>query len=122
QDATWRVELECSTDAWKLVGECYLQMQDFDKALQALQAASDKSEDPALHIRLGSVLLVKKRWKQARDTFLRSIQFKPTAEAWSGVAYAELRSDDLRPSYEALCEANLLDNERCDVWALLCLV
>lgn len=27
----------------------------------------------------------------------------------------------LRPR-QALCEANLLDNERCDVWALLCLV
>lgn len=23
---------------------------------------------------------------------------------------------------QALCEANLLDHERCDVWALLCLV
>ena len=113
-----------SHQAWMLAGECYLQMQDFDKALQALQMAvsDNKLEDPALYIRLGSVLLVKKRWKQARDTFLRSIQFKPTAEAWSGVAYAELRSDALGSSYEALCEANLLDHERCDVWALLCLV
>lgn len=111
-----------SHEAWMLAGECYLQLQDFDQALQALQMAVSGLEDPALYIRLGSVLLVKKRWKQARDTFLRSIQFKPTAEAWSGVAYAELRSDALGPSYEALCEANLLDNERCDVWALLCLV
>eukprot|EP00435_Cladocopium_sp_Y103_P053579 s274_g17.t1 len=108
-----------SHQAWMLAGECYLQLQDFDQALQALQMAVSGLEDPALYIRLGSVLLVKKRWKQARDTFLRSIQFKPTAEAWSGVAYAELRSDALGPSYEALCEANLLDNERCDVWALL---
>ena len=64
------------------------------------------------------------------------------AQAWSGVAYAEFRSDELSTCYEAraidawgpredmlgstlqqaLCEANLLDNERTDVWALLCLV
>ncbi|CAJ1446567.1 unnamed protein product [Effrenium voratum] len=112
-----------SREVWKLAGECYLQMQDFDKALQALQSAlSESEEDPAIHIRLGSVLLVKKRWNQARDSFLRSIQIKPTAEAWSGVAYSEFKSEALRPCYEALCEANLLDNERCDVWALLCLV
>ncbi|CAE7206747.1 Cfap70, partial [Symbiodinium pilosum] len=114
-----------SYEVWKLAGECYVQLQDFDKALQALQTAlafDDGVEDPVLHIRLGSVLLVKKRWKQARDAFLRSIHATSTAEAWSGVAYAEFRSDELSTCYEALCEANLLDNERTDVWALLCLV
>ncbi|CAE8592962.1 unnamed protein product, partial [Polarella glacialis] len=79
-------------------------------------------DDPAIYIRLGSVLLVKKRWKHAREAFLRSIQSQPTAEAWSGVAYAEYRSEELNTSYEALCEANVLDNERADVWAQLCLV
>merc|ERR1712083_696831 len=74
------------------------------------------------YIRLGSVLLVKKRWKQAKDQFLRSIHYQATAEAWSGVAYAEYRSDELQMCYEALCEANLLDNERSDVWAQLTLV
>mmetsp|Transcript_9050 Transcript_9050/g.21671 ORF Transcript_9050/g.21671 Transcript_9050/m.21671 type:complete len:1021 (+) Transcript_9050:45-3107(+) len=113
-----------SYEVWKLAGESYVQLQEYDKALQALQTALsfDKEEDPALHIRLGSVLLVKKRWKQARDAFLRSIQARRTAEAWSGVAYAEFRSEELSTCYEALCEANLLDSERCDVWALLCLV
>lgn len=116
---------EASYEVCKLAGECYVQLQDFDKALQVLQAAlafDDRDEDPALYIRLGSVLLVKKRWNQARDAFLRSIQAKSTAEAWSGVAYAEFRSDQLSSCYEALCEANLLDTERTDVWALLCLV
>merc|ERR1712176_359570 len=81
-----------------------------------------KIEEPAVFIRLGSVLVAKKRWKQAREAYLRSIQYLPTAEAWTGVAYAEYRSDELQMCYEALCEANLLDNERPDVWALLTLV
>jgi tetratricopeptide (TPR) repeat protein len=114
-----------SQETWRLLGECYFQLQDFDRALQALQTAlsfEKKFEDPAVYVRLGSVLLVKKRWKQARDAFLRSIQYKSTAEAWSGVAYAELRSEECQMCYEALCEANLLDNDRPDVWAQFTLV
>merc|ERR1719356_2025406 len=96
-----------------------------DGALQAYNHAMGferKFEDPHVFIRLGSVLVAKKRWKQAREAYLRAIQLLPTAEAWSGVAYAEYRSDELQMCYEALCEANLLDNERPDVWALLTLV
>jgi len=114
-----------SKEAWRLAGESYLQIQEFDRALQALQTSlsfEHKFDDPAIYIRLGSVLLVKKRWKQAREAFLRSIQSQATAEAWSGVAYAEYRSEEYQTSYEALCEANILDNERADVWAQLCLV
>jgi tetratricopeptide (TPR) repeat protein len=114
-----------SREAFRLAGECNFQLQDYDKAMQVLHHAMSsekKFEEPTVYIRLGSVLLVKKRWKQARDAFLRSIQYRPTAEAWSGVAYAEYRSDELQMCYEALCEANLLDNERADVWAQLALV
>merc|ERR1712217_830658 len=92
------------------------------QAFQHAMSFEQKFEDPAIYIRLGSVLLMKKRWKQARDAFLRSIHYQPTAEAWSGVAYAEFRSEELQTCYEALCEANLLDNERSDVWAQLTLV
>lgn len=116
---------QASQEAWRLAGECYVQLQEFDKAMQAIQQAmalGQKFEDPGIYIRLGSVLLVKKRWKQARDAFLRSIQLTPTAEAWSGVAYAEYRSDELQFCYEAACEANLLDNQRADIWMQLCLV
>ena len=63
------------------------------KALQT--AASEKLSDATLFIRLGSVLLVKKRWKQARDAFLQSIQSKATAEVWrlvKGVASAMFRA------------------------------
>jgi len=115
-----------SREAFRLAGECHFQLQDYDRALQvlhhALSSKEEKFEEPSVYIRLGSVLLVKKRWKQARDAFLRSISYMPTAEAWSGVAYAEYRSDELQMCYEALCEANLLDNERADVWAQLSLV
>merc|ERR1719282_48666 len=114
-----------SREAWRVAGECYVQIQDFDRAYQALQHAmsfEQKFDDPAIYIRLGSVLLMKKRWKNARDVFLRSIHYQPTAEAWNGVAYAEFRSEELQTCYEALCEANTLDNERSDVWALLTLV
>lgn len=113
-----------SREAYRLAGECYLQIHDFDRAYQAITQAmsfENKFSDPGMYIRLGAVLLMKKRWKQARDAFLRSIQFQPTAEAWSGVAYAEYRCDELQTCYEALIEAQLLDNERPDVWAQLCL-
>eukprot|EP00930_Biecheleria_cincta_P037891 TRINITY_DN26044_c0_g1_i1.p1 TRINITY_DN26044_c0_g1~~TRINITY_DN26044_c0_g1_i1.p1 ORF type:complete len:1115 (+),score=239.31 TRINITY_DN26044_c0_g1_i1:70-3414(+) len=116
---------KASREAYRLAGESYLQLQDFDRALQNLQTAlsvEHKFEDPAVYIRLGSVLLVKKRWKQAREAFLRSIQSQATAEAWSGVGYAEFRADELQTCYEALCEANVLDNDRADVWAQLSLV
>lgn len=114
-----------SREAWRLAGECYLQMQDMDKALQAFNNAlsfEQKFDDPVVYVHLGTVLLAKKRWKQASSMLLRSIHFKPTAEAWSGVAYAEYRGEELHFCYEALCEANLLDNERADVWAQLTLV
>jgi len=116
---------DASQEAWRLAGECYVQLQDFDKALQALQYALSferKFEDPAVYIALGHVLMAKKRWKQARDAFLRSIHYRPTAEAWSGVAYAEYRGEELQNCYEALREASLLDNSRSDVWAQLALV
>merc|ERR1712151_1115087 len=90
-------------------------------ALQHAMSFEKKFDDAAVYIRLGSVLLVKKRWKQAKDQFLRSIHYQATAEAWSGVGYAEYRSDELQMCYEALREANLLDNERPDVWAQLAL-
>merc|ERR1712217_46192 len=92
------------------------------QAFQHAMSFEQKFDDPAIYIRLGSVLLMKKRWKNARDAFLRSIQYQPTAEAWNGVAYAEFRSEELQTCYESLCEANLLDNERSDVWAQLTLV
>lgn len=114
-----------SQEAWRLQSECLLQLGDTDRALQSFNQAmafDKKFEEPTVFIRLGTVLVVKKRWKQAREAYLRSIQFLPTAEAWTGVAYAEYRSDELQMCYEALCEANLLDNERPDVWALLTLV
>lgn len=114
-----------SRDVWWLAGECHFQLQDFEKALQELQYAlsfEKKFDDPAVYIRWGHVLLLKKRWPKARDAFLRSIQSKPTAEAWSGVGYAAYQSQEMRECYEALREANLLDNERSDVWAQLCLV
>eukprot|EP00927_Polykrikos_kofoidii_P054518 TRINITY_DN48930_c0_g1_i1.p1 TRINITY_DN48930_c0_g1~~TRINITY_DN48930_c0_g1_i1.p1 ORF type:complete len:1180 (+),score=214.83 TRINITY_DN48930_c0_g1_i1:164-3703(+) len=116
---------EASREAWRLAGDCHYHLQDYDRALQALLMAlsfEPKLEDPAVHIRLGRVLLLKKRWKQARDAFLKSINHQPTAEAWSGVAYAEYRSEELSNCYEALCEASLIDGERADVWALLVLV
>jgi len=114
-----------SREAWRLAGDCYYELQDYDHALQALQQAltfEPRFQDPGVYVRLGHVLLLKKRWKQARDAFLKSINFQSTAEAWSGVAYAEFRAEELATSYEALCEANLLDNERPDVWAQLALV
>lgn len=114
-----------SREVWRLAGECHFQLQDFEKALQELQYAlsfEKKFEDPAVYIRWGHVLLLKKRWPKARDAFLRSIHCRPTAEAWSGVGYATYQSQELRECYEALREANLLDNERSDVWAQLCLV
>jgi len=114
-----------SREAWRLAGECYLQMQEMDKALQAFNNAisfEQKFDDPVVYVHLGTVLLAKKRWKQASSMLMRSISFKPTAEAWSGVAYAEYRADELSFCYEALCEANLLDGERADVWAQLTLV
>jgi tetratricopeptide (TPR) repeat protein len=116
-----------SREVWRLAGECHFQLLDFEKALQELQyALSDKFEkkfeDPAVYIRWGHVLLLKKRWPKARDAFLKSIHAKPTAEAWSGVGYAAYQSQELRECYEAVREANLLDNERSDVWAQLCLV
>lgn len=112
-------------EAWRLQGECFFQLGDMDRALQSLNQAMTferKFEEPGFFIRLGSVLVAKKRWKQAREAYVKSIQFLPTAEAWSGVAYSEYRSDELQMCYEALNEANLLDNERSDVWALLTLV
>jgi len=114
-----------SREVWRLAGECHFQLQDFEKALHELQYAlsfEKKFEDPAVYIRWGHVLLLKKRWPKARDAFLRSIHCKPTAEAWSGVGYAAYQSQELRECYEGLREANLLDNERSDVWAQLCLV
>merc|ERR1719498_1958991 len=121
------MDFSWSRDVWRIAGECHFQLLDFEKALQELQfALSDKFEkkfeDPAVYIRWGHVLLLKKRWPKARDAFLRSIHSKPTAEAWSGVGYAAYQSQELRECYEALREANLLDNERSDVWAQLCLV
>merc|ERR1712137_1387028 len=56
------------------------------------------------------------------EAFLRSIKCKDTAVAWSGVGYAEFRSGELQSSYEALCKANLLDDQRADTWAQLCLL
>eukprot|EP00928_Gymnodinium_smaydae_P035584 TRINITY_DN25019_c0_g6_i1.p1 TRINITY_DN25019_c0_g6~~TRINITY_DN25019_c0_g6_i1.p1 ORF type:complete len:1163 (+),score=190.42 TRINITY_DN25019_c0_g6_i1:46-3489(+) len=114
-----------SRESWRLAGECCWHLQEYDKALQRLQQAlsfKPHFEDPTVYVRLGHVLLQKKRWKQARDAFLKSISFKPTAEAWAGAAYAEFRSEELATCYEALCEANLLDDERPDVWAQLTLV
>jgi len=114
-----------SREAWRLAAECYLQMQDMDRSLQAYNNAlsfEQKFEDPVVYVSLGRVLLAKKRWKQASSMFLRSIHFRPTAEAWCGVAIAEYRADEVQLCHEALCEANLLDNERPDVWALLALV
>lgn len=116
---------EASREAWRIAGDCHFHLQDYDRALQALNHAmsfQSKFEDPAIFVRLGHVLLLKKRWKQAREAFLKSIGYGPTAEAWSGVAYAEYRSEEIQMCYEALCEANLLDNERPDVWAQLALV
>lgn len=111
-------------EAWKLAADSYLQLRDFDKALQAMQKSMTdvETDDPTVYLALGLINLAKKRWRQARETFLKSIQYKATAEAWTGVAHAEYRSDDLQMCYEALCEANLLDNERADVWAQLTLV
>jgi tetratricopeptide (TPR) repeat protein len=116
-----------SPDAWRLSGEVHFQLQDFEKALHELQyyctlSMEKRSDDPAAYIRFGSVLLLKKRWPKAKDAYLRSIHCRPTAEAWSGVARAAYQSQELRECYEALREANLLDNERSDVWAQLCLV
>jgi len=96
------------------------------KALQELQYAivsfEKKFEDPAVYIRWGHVLLAKKRWPKAKDAFLRSIHYRPTAEAWFGVGYAAYQAQELKDAYEALREAKLLDNERFDIWAQLCLV
>eukprot|EP00929_Paragymnodinium_shiwhaense_P000240 TRINITY_DN100492_c0_g1_i1.p1 TRINITY_DN100492_c0_g1~~TRINITY_DN100492_c0_g1_i1.p1 ORF type:complete len:1136 (-),score=353.18 TRINITY_DN100492_c0_g1_i1:226-3633(-) len=113
-----------SRDAWRLAGDCHFHLQDYERALQVLQTSLSmgKVEDPVGYIRLGHVLLQKKRWKQARDAFLKAIGWQPTAEAWCGVGYAEYRSEELQTSYEALCEAVLLDGERADLWAQLALV
>lgn len=116
---------QASREAWRLAGECYARLHEPEKALQTLQQAvsfEKQFEDAAVYIGLGSVLLTKKRWKQARDAFLRSIQYQATAEAWSGVGLAEYNGGDLQLAYEALCEANLQDNRRPKVWAQLCLL
>lgn len=116
---------DASRETFRLAGETYAMVQEFDRALQALMQALNfepKFTEPVVYVRLGHVFLAKKRWKHARDAFLRSIQFMPTAEAWNGVAYAEYRSEELQTSYEALCEASLLDNEKPELWALLALV
>jgi len=116
---------QASQDAWRLGGECYVHLKEVDKALPLLQKAvsfEKQFEDAAFHITLGGVLLAKKRWKQARESFVRSLQCRATAEAWLGVAYAEHYGGDLQLAHEALCEANLLDDQRPKVWAQLCLL
>lgn len=116
---------QASQDAWRLGGECYVHLRDVDKALPVLQKAvsfEQQFEDAAFHITLGGVLLAKKRWKQARESFVRSLQCQATAEAWLGVAYAEHHGGDLQLAHEALCEANLLDDQRPKVWAQFCLL
>lgn len=116
---------QASRDAWRLGGECYVHLHDVDKALPVLQKAvsfEQQIEDAAFHVTLGGVLLAKKRWKQARESFVRSLQCRATAEAWLGVAYAEHHGGDLQLAHEALCEANLLDDQRPKVWAQFCLL
>merc|ERR1719487_1770662 len=93
----------------------------------AQQASRELREELAkVYIRLGSVLLLKKRWKPAKDALLRSVDFKSTAEAWAGVAFAEYRSDETivgsHACYESLMEAKLIDEERSDIWAQLSLL
>mmetsp|Transcript_7316 Transcript_7316/g.16568 ORF Transcript_7316/g.16568 Transcript_7316/m.16568 type:complete len:1027 (-) Transcript_7316:45-3125(-) len=110
--------------AWTLQGQCHHQLGDMERAIQCLESAlavGRKITDPAFYIRLGTVLVSERRWPQAREAYLKSIQLLPTAEAWSGVGYAEYRSDELQMCYEALREANLLDGERSDVWTMLAL-
>mmetsp|Transcript_43922 Transcript_43922/g.103923 ORF Transcript_43922/g.103923 Transcript_43922/m.103923 type:complete len:670 (-) Transcript_43922:72-2081(-) len=114
-----------SFDTRHVYGQCLIKMQEFDQAMHVLQdalAQESSVDDPAVFIRLGHVYLVKKRWKQAREAFLKSINLRPTAEAWSGIGYAEFYSDELHSSLEALNEAELLDNNRADVWNLLSMV
>jgi tetratricopeptide (TPR) repeat protein len=116
---------QASRNAYRLAGDCHYHLQDYDRALQMMNKAlsfEEPLDDAAFHARLGHVLVKKKRWKQAREAFLRSISLAPTAEAWYGVSYAEYRSEEFKTCYEALCEAELLDNERPDVWAQLTLV
>jgi len=125
--------------------ECQFQVERFDDAYNsatsgtqlvpgdtnipdfASQVTPELREELAkVYIRLGSVLLLKKRWKPARDALLRSIDFLPTAEAWAGVAFAEYRSDESivgsHACYESLMEAKLIDEERSDIWAQLSLL
>jgi len=114
-----------SKDSYRLAGDCHYHLKDYDRALQMMNKALSSAEPPddaAFHARLGHVLIQKKRWKSAREAFLRSISSEATSEAWYGVAYAEYRSEEFKTCYEALCEAELLDNERPDVWAQLTLV
>lgn len=134
-------------EAYRDLCECQFQVERFDDAFQSASnatqlvpglsgvgtAAFAKEASPLLreelakvYIRLGSVLLLKKRWKPAKDALLRSVDFKSTAEAWAGVAFAEYRSDETiagsHACYEALMEAKLIDEERSDIWAQLTLL
>lgn len=114
-----------SREAHRLAGECYHHLGDVDRSLQELQLALPSQvmfDEPETYLLLGNVLIMKKRWNHAREAFLRSIKCKDTAVAWSGVGYAEFRSGELQSCYEALCKANLLDDQRSDTWAQLCLL
>ncbi len=78
---------------------------------------------PSILIRLGHTFLLANQWQPATEMFLRSIRENgPLSEAWVGVAFAAYREDDIRSAFEALREANWLDDERPDVWAFLTLV
>lgn len=78
---------------------------------------------PSVLLRLGHTYLLSNQLAEASEAFLLSVrEGQSFAETWVGLAFAAYRADDVAGAYEALREANWLDDSRPDVWGFLTLV
>lgn len=62
------------------------------------------------------------QYSRAKETYLRACSHTPSALTWHGVGVACYRLGQYEEAEEALCEANILNNQDPEVWAYLAMV
>ncbi|XP_010000971.1 PREDICTED: tetratricopeptide repeat protein 18 [Chaetura pelagica] len=113
-------------NVWAQKGHlCYLR-EDFAEAKlcyeQTLSFLEDAVDMHWVCLRLGSIYLRDKQYKQAKQTYLLACKDSASCLTWLGVGISCYRLQELADAEDALTEANALNNTNAEVWGYLALV
>ncbi|GAA0463253.1 hypothetical protein Ade02nite_29970 [Paractinoplanes deccanensis] len=108
---------ECAFAPWNWLGNTYVELADYVKAIEAYGKAAERKVSPAPHTGLGNAYLQQHRWDDAERAYGRALLIDATsAHARCGLGNLEARRGRYQKAFDHYNEALRHDGSFAQAW------